>query len=369
MSLTSVPFQKSWADELQGEQLKREVAGTSRIEGAVFTEQELDDALQIHDNESVHDDRTRSQRQATAALRTYKWISECPKDYRITRESILTIHRLMITGADDDHCPPGKLRTGDQNVTFGLPRHRGVSGGRNCEAALRDLCKALAGEMTDHHPIIQGLALHYHLAALHPFLDGNGRTARALEALSLQRVGLRDTLFIAMSNYYYEEKVEYLSVLARVRSQDHDLTEFLVFGLRGIETQCARLFAEIKKHIQKALYRNLMYDLFNRLMSPRKRVIADRQIAILNLLLEDEMELGRLMDLTHRHYSNLKNPSTAMVRDLNALLGLRAIWYRHEAGKYTFFVRLEWPSELSETELFMRIERMPTAKTHSFLDH
>jgi Fic family protein len=45
---------------------------------------------------------------------------------------------------------------------------------------------------------------------MHPFLDGNGRTARALEAFILQKVGLKDSLFIAMSNYYYEEKNEYL---------------------------------------------------------------------------------------------------------------------------------------------------------------
>ena len=62
------------------------------------------------------------------------------------------------------------------------------------------------------------LALHYHFAAMHPFLDGNGRSARALEALMLQRTGLRDTLFIAISNYYYEEKAEYLSALAEVRA-------------------------------------------------------------------------------------------------------------------------------------------------------
>jgi Fic family protein len=38
--------------------------------------------------------------------------------------------------------------------------------------------------------VIQALALRYHFAAMHSFMDGNGRTARALEALMLQRVGL-----------------------------------------------------------------------------------------------------------------------------------------------------------------------------------
>ena len=61
---------------------------------------------------------------------------------------------------------------------------------------------------------------------MHPFLDGNGRTARALEALLLGRAGLRDSAFIAMSNYYYDEKAKYLAALAETRERDHDLTGF-----------------------------------------------------------------------------------------------------------------------------------------------
>lgn len=68
-----------------------------------------------------------------------------------------------------------------------------------------------------HDPLIQALALHYHFAAMHPFMDGNGRTARALEALVLQRAGLTDKAFIAMSNYYYDEKNAYVSSLSEVR--------------------------------------------------------------------------------------------------------------------------------------------------------
>jgi Fic family protein len=63
LALTQMPYQRSWADELQQMQLKREVAGTSRIEGAVFTEQELQAALR----ESPEHLATRSQRQAAAA--------------------------------------------------------------------------------------------------------------------------------------------------------------------------------------------------------------------------------------------------------------------------------------------------------------
>ena len=93
--------------------------------------------------------------------------------------------------------------------------------------------KAVQQEFPQHDLLIQALALHYHFAALHPFLDGNGRTARAVEALMLQRAGLRDSLFIAMSNYYYDEKEAYLTKLKEVREREHDLTPFLHFGLKG----------------------------------------------------------------------------------------------------------------------------------------
>ena len=231
---------------------------------------------------------TRSQRQAAAAVATYRWITSLPEDRPIDDELIREIHRRIVTGADDDHCPPGMLRERDQNVNFGVPRHRGVEGGAECQQAFDSLCRALQRQYTEHDPLIQALALHYHFAAMHPFLDGKGRTARALEALALQRTGLKDSLFIAMSNYYYEETNGYLSALAEVRARGHDLTPFLKFALKGVELQCRRLLKEIQTNIRKALFRNIMYDLFKRLRTPRKRVMAERHLEILKLLLEVE---------------------------------------------------------------------------------
>lgn len=56
-ALVGIPFQKSWAEKLQAIQLKMEVAGTSRIEGAVFDDKELDAAL---GHEAAHDALNRS---------------------------------------------------------------------------------------------------------------------------------------------------------------------------------------------------------------------------------------------------------------------------------------------------------------------
>lgn len=365
LALTQMPYQRSWAEQLQTIQLKREVAGTSRIEGAEFTEKELDAAMR----ETPEQLETRSQKQAAAAVATYRWVAGLPADRPVDHELIREVHGRLVTGCDDDHCAPGRLRGRDENVIFGAPRHRGADGGDECAEAFRQLAESASTTYRNHDPLVQALALHYHCAAIHPFLDGNGRTARALEALMLQRTGLRDTLFIAMSNYYYENKTAYLNALNDAWSQDHDLTPFLGFALKGIESQCRRLFAEIRLHVAKALFRNTMTDLFGRLASPRKRVMSSRHVQLLNLLLDqDEITLADLSART-RHFYAVKNPQKALVRDLSYLIQLQAMGATRlpEDKGFLLAINLEWPTQITETEFFRRVKEMPKGKVFGFL--
>ncbi len=363
-ALKTTPFQRDWVDQLQALQLKMEVAGTSRIEGAEFSDFELDEAIAKDPVPSW----TRAQRQAGAAASAYRWIAKIPDDMPIQADLVCEIHRRIVTGCDDDHCEPGALRATDHNVTFGIPPHRGCEGGSQCEEAFKRLMAAVRSEFRDHDPLVQAMALHYHFASMHPFGDGNGRTARAVEALLLQRAGLRDTAFIAMSNYYHEEKEAYLRALSEVRAARHDLTPFLVFALRGVKSQCDRLLREVKIGIKKAVFRNTMYDLFGRLKSPKRRVIAKRQLEILKQLLsEQEMDLDSLLAATEAHYRELKNPNRAAFRDLNELLHLGAIRAGPEGDGYTVSLDLDWPTEIRESEFSERLKRLPRAKTHSFL--
>ena len=366
LSLQTIPYQRDWVESLQELELKREVAGTSRIEGADFTETELDAAMK----ETADELLTRSQRQAHTALKAYKWIIRIPDDNPIDEKLIKAIHRIIVTGADDDHCPPGKIRQQDENVNFGSPRHRGAPGGLECEQGLARFTKALQREYREHDPIIQALATHYHFAAMHPFLDGNGRTARVLEALLLQRAGLRDTCFIAMSNYYYDEKTAYLKVLSECRSNNHDLTSFLNFALKGVEIQIKRLLSVVRKEISKELYRGIAYNLFKRLISKKKRVLAKRQLNILHLLLkhDDGIFLKDVIAQTENFYNSLGSPRKALIRDLNDLIGLRAIKniITPKNGSL-LIVDLDWPTKITETEFFEGTKKLPKGKGYSFL--
>lgn len=367
LSLVTMPYQRNWVEALQEIQLKREVAGTSRIEGADFTDRELDTALKP--DATAAELVTRSQRQAHAAVRTYRWISKLPVDQQLDAGLIFEVHRHIITGCDDDHCEPATLRRQDYNVTFGVPRHRGCDGGDACKEAFGRFISAIQTDYKKHDPLIQALALHYHFAAMHPFMDGNGRTGRAIEALALQRAGLTDNAFIAMSNYYYDEKHSYLDSLSRVRAQGHDLTPFLKFGLKGIALQCQRLSAEIRRHMQRALFHNMMYDLFNRLQSTRKRVIKDRQIALLKILLEvEKIDWYQFIEKAGAHYKNVAHVGKTLNRDIGSLIQLGAIEIRKVGErKWDVSIRLQWPQEITESDFFEKIRKMPKGKTYQFL--
>ena len=91
---------------------------------------------------------------------------------------------------------------------------------------------------------------------------------------------------------------------------------YQIFGLKGVAVQCERLFTEIRRNILKVLFKNMMYNFFNRLQTKRKRVIAERQIETLKMLLEEENSLDELSKKTRLIYTKLQNPYKALIRDI-----------------------------------------------------
>ena len=358
--LNRMPHLPRWIEQVHEEQLRLEAAGTSRIEGAEFTPREQEEALAPDASERA--DLSHSQRQLRSANDAYRWMRSQPANRPVTAEFALRLHRLIVTGCDDDHCEPGATRAAGSNVTFGMPRCRGVEGGNDCRDAFDALVKAISEEFRGHDRIIQAMAAHYHIGAMHPFDDGNGRTARVLEAFMLRAAGVNDMVMVSLSNYYYEHKDEYLAALytSRMGGQrmgGHDLTPFLVFALPAVAERCNALAEEIVVQNKKVLFREFSQSLFGRLRSPRRRALAERQLRLLNLLLDaGTLSLGDLVRQVRPHYMSLKFPERAFARDVVGLLDLSAITFNGEQVG----VNLDWPQQ-SESELLERYERMPAA--------
>ena len=356
--LRQMPYLHQWIEQAHEEQLRLEAAGTSRIEGAEFTPREQEEALASESPQ--HTGLTHSQRQLKCADATYRWLQTQPANRPLTSEFIREIHRRIVAGCDDDHCEPGALRPDGWNVIFGTPTCRGTGGGSECQTAFYDLCSAIAGSFGQHDPIIQAIAVHYHIGAMHPFGDGNGRTARALEAFMLRRAEVNDVVMVSLSNYYYEHKDEYLATLDQSRQHRHDITPFLMFALRAIIDRCNSLTEEIADNHRRILFREFARSLFGKLRSPRRRVLAERQLQILELLLDgDSMDLVNLVTQPQPQYAHLKYPRHALVRDISGLFQLGAISL--DSGSTQITLDLDWPQQLSESELLERYEKMPSA--------
>ena len=96
---------------------------------------------------------------------------------------------------------------------------------------------------------------------------------------------------------------------------------------------------------------------------------------VLNRLLErdgeQEVEWSQLVDEVARYYASRKNASTAIVRDVNRLGALGAITVRREQidekrSRFWIGANLNWPSQITDTEFFMKIEQLPRSKTSTF---
>ena len=354
--LSRMAYLPQWIEQAHEEQLRLEAVGTARIEGAEFTQRERDEALAP--DASARTGLTHSQRQLRSANATYRWLRSLQTDQPVTAELILDIHRRMVTGCDDDRCEPGATRSAGNNVTFGMPRCQGIAGGDGCRAAFNRFADAIAAEFPQHDRIIQAMAAHYHIGAMHPFGDGNGRTARALEALMLREAHVNDMVMVSLSNYYYEHAEEYRAALYASRRNEHDLTPFLLFALPAVAESCNALVAQIVDHQKRVLYREFARSLFGKLRSNRRRALAERQLRVLDLLLDaGELSLSDLYTRGYIHYKDLKHPVSAMARDMVELLNLSAV---KRIEEWTA-VNLDWPQQFSESALLERYESMPSA--------
>ena len=91
------------------------------------------------------------------------------------------------------------------------------------------------------HPILVAGIGQFQLVHIHPFLDGNGRTARLLSMLCLYRKGYDFKRLFTLSEYYDRDRSGYYRAIQSVREKELDLTEWLEFFTVGLSLQLAEV--------------------------------------------------------------------------------------------------------------------------------
>ena len=99
----------------------------------------------------------------------------------------------------------------------------------------------------DIHPVLKSGVVHYELVRIHPFLDGNGRVARALSTLILFLEGYDIRKFFSLEEYFDKEAVRYYDALQSVGKNDGDLTKWLEYFTEGLAIELSKIKDKVEK--------------------------------------------------------------------------------------------------------------------------
>ena len=84
------------------------------------------------------------------------------------------------------------------------------------------------------NPVILAGIIHYEVARIHPFIDGNGRTARLMASLIFYTSGFDHRRFFALDDYYDEDRASYYAALKTVQHGNGDITKWLEYFTDGV---------------------------------------------------------------------------------------------------------------------------------------
>lgn len=207
--------------------LMEEAITSSQLEGAATTREVAKKMLS-----EGRKPRDRSERMIVNNYVTMRRILEL-KDTPLTPTMVLQIHREISEGALDNADGAGRLRRGEEVINVsdmeGTVFHEPPPAGELPER-LKAMCDFANGRTPDYfvHPVVRGIILHFWLAYDHPFVDGNGRTARALFYWQMLHSGYWLFEFISISQFLRKAPVKYGTAFLHTETDDNDLTYFLI---------------------------------------------------------------------------------------------------------------------------------------------
>lgn len=220
--------------------LIEEAITSSQLEGAATTRQEAKAMLR-----SGRKPRDRSERMIFNNFQAMEWIRELG-DALLTPQHILELHRIVTADTLDDATAAGRLRKAGEHVQVVDAQHVNVLHDPPEAASLRKRLQALcdfANRAEDAepfvHPVIRAILLHFMLGYDHPFVDGNGRTARALFYWSVARSGYWLLEYVSISRLLKQAPTRYSRAYLHTETDANDTTYFILNQLdviqRGIE--------------------------------------------------------------------------------------------------------------------------------------
>ena len=207
--------------------LIEEAITSSQLEGAATTREVAKEMIR-----TGRPPRDTSEQMILNNYVTMQRISEL-KQQELSPGVVLSLHHLVTEKTLDNPDAAGRLRRSDEKRivgdNYGEVFHEPPPA-LELPARLQAMCEFANGRTPEFfvHPVVRAIILHFWLAYDHPFVDGNGRTARALFYWAMLHSGYWLFEFISISNILRKAPVEYARSFLFTETDDNDLTYFIV---------------------------------------------------------------------------------------------------------------------------------------------
>jgi Fic family protein len=270
--IAGTPLQPAVQDELYAIFLSKGAHATTQIEGNTLSE---DEVRQLVNKElSLPPSQKYLAQEVDNVLAAYDIVLQDVGNGRpllVTPERICEINETVLRDLEtQDHVTPGKFRT--ESVTVGGGIYRGAPA-EDCEYLVDQLCdwlrrqeeQAAAEELECRFALrlVSAILAHLYLAWIHPFGDGNGRTARMVEFQLLNLAGVPPIAAHLLSDHYNRTRTKYFEVLRQASAREpYSIQPFLQYAVQGLVDGMRAQIDKIRNQHMFITWRNFIHERF-----------------------------------------------------------------------------------------------------------
>ena len=262
------PIQPDWAEQLYQIALVKGVQATTAIEGNTLTREQVEGILKgtytAPPSRAYQEHEVRNVIDALNSIGEQLIGGEAPG---ITPDLIKDYNRQLLEGTEHAHgAVPGQVR--QHSVIVG--NYRGAPA-EDCEYLLEQLAAWVESDtFRSDDPMIafalevaRAVCAHLYIAWIHPFGDGNGRTARLLEFTLLARSGTAPmSTAHLLSNHYNQTRDRYYRELAS-SSRDRSITGFLAYSITGLIDGLHEQSELVRAHQMSVAWTNYVHEVMS----------------------------------------------------------------------------------------------------------
>jgi Fic family protein len=275
--LEAAKLKEKWIKNMQSEALILESHYSTHIEGTQLT---LSQAQRILIGKSVKGVRGDDRQELLNYKEAMNFVSEyLGKKSEITEDLIKQIHKILVKDVRGGTLEPGRYRKVQNYVVNSLTREIIYTPPPPSDVPklMKKFVEWLNRKSNISPVLIAGIS-QYQFVNTHPFLDGNGRTARLLCTLILYQSGYDFKRLFSLSEYYDKNRRNYYDAIQSVRNNNMDMTQWLEYFTVGLKNQ----LMEVKTKGELAIKKDIIIE------KAKRFNLNERQQRILVYLLKEK---------------------------------------------------------------------------------